>query len=164
VIERNRHRAEVRGLLAEFPVVAPIEARQIGKATLARHIAADWRGERHHFDLEDPRATPEALHGHPKSGASWEGFALHPVVRRLGVDWSACHYWKLHTGAELDLPVQDGGRRLGFEFKCGDAPDAIDGIGDGTSPPRGATSCMQAASDSRSAATSRHCLWLRQHA
>ena len=67
-------------------------------------------------------ATPEALRGHPKTGASWEGFALHQVVRRLGVDWSACHYWKLHSGAELDLLVQDGGRRLGFEFKCNDAP------------------------------------------
>ncbi len=66
--------------------------------------------------------TSEALRGHPKTGASWEGFALHQVVRRLGVEWSACHYWKLHTGAELDLFVQDGGRRLGFEFKCSDAP------------------------------------------
>lgn len=336
MIERSRHLAEVRGLLAEFPVAALIGARQVGKTTLARRIAADWTGERHHFDLEDPRTearlaapmlaleplrglvvldeiqrhpelfpvlrvladrpgtparflllgsaapeitrqsaeslagrvayhelpgldlgetgagrldalwlrgsfprsllaasessslrwrrefiraylerdipalglrlapatlrrfwsmlahyhgqtwngselarafgvtertvrhyldilaatfmvrvlppwhanlgkrqvkapkvyladsgilhglldidTPEALRGHPKAGASWEGFALHQVVRRLGVEWSACHYWKLHTGAELDLFVQDGGRRLGFEFKCSDAP------------------------------------------
>ena len=336
MIERSRHLAEVRGLLAEFPVAALIGARQVGKTTLARRVAADWTGERHHFDLEDPRTearlaapmlaleplrglvvldeiqrhpelfpvlrvladrpalparflllgsaapeitrqsaeslagrvayhelpgldlgetgagqldalwlrggfpksllaasessslrwrrefiraylerdipalglrlapatlrrfwsmlahyhgqtwngselarafgvtertvrhyldilaatfmvrvlppwhanlgkrqvkapkvyladsgilhglldidTSEALRGHPKTGASWEGFALHQVVRRLGVEWSTCHYWKLHTGAELDLFVQDGGRRLGFEFKCSDAP------------------------------------------
>ncbi len=66
--------------------------------------------------------TSEALRSHPKTGASWEGFALHQVVRWLGVEWSACHYWKLHTGAELDLFVQEGRRRLGFEFKCSDTP------------------------------------------
>jgi len=65
-----------------------------------------------------------ALFGHPKVGASWEGYALHQVVGRLGVAWEACHYWKLHTGAELDLFVQSGGRRLGFEFKFSDVPRA----------------------------------------
>lgn len=67
-------------------------------------------------------ASPEALRNHPKVGASWEGFALHQVVRRLNVGWDACHYWKLHSGAELDLLVQSDGRRLGFEFKFSDTP------------------------------------------
>lgn len=67
-------------------------------------------------------AGGEALESHPKVGASWEGFALSQVVRRLGVGWEACHYWKLHTGTELDLFVQSQGRRLGFEFKRSDAP------------------------------------------
>jgi hypothetical protein len=66
--------------------------------------------------------SPEALGNHPKIGASWEGFALHQVVRRMNVGWDACHYWKLHSGAELDLFVQSGGRRLGFEFKFSDTP------------------------------------------
>lgn len=69
---------------------------------------------------------PVALHGHPKVGASWEGFALTQVVRWLssamGVEWRDCYYWKLHTGAELDLFVQAGGKRLGYEFKLSDAP------------------------------------------
>ncbi len=69
-------------------------------------------------------ATPDALRSHPKIGASWEGFALHQVVRRLNVSWDACHYWKLHSGAELDLFVQSDGRRLGFEFKFSDTPRA----------------------------------------
>lgn len=66
--------------------------------------------------------SPAALGNHPKIGASWEGFALHQVVSRLRVGWNACHYWKLHSGAELDLFVQSGGRRLGFEFKFSDTP------------------------------------------
>ena len=63
-----------------------------------------------------------ALIGHPKSGASWEGFAMHEIVRLLGVDWDRCYYWATHRGAELDLLVHDGGRRIGFEFKRTSAP------------------------------------------
>lgn len=70
--------------------------------------------------------SPVSLHGHPKVGASWEGYALTQVVRWLnvnrGVEWRDCYYWKLHTGAELDLFVQTGGQRLGYEFKLGDSP------------------------------------------
>ncbi|MBI5330373.1 MAG: ATP-binding protein [Betaproteobacteria bacterium] len=77
-----------------------------------------------HSLLDIPDAS--ALHGHPKVGASWEGYALAQVVRWLQithkVEWRDCYYWKLHTGAELDLYVQAGGKRLGFEFKLTDAP------------------------------------------
>ena len=49
-------------------------------------------------------ATPGALEGHPKLGASWEGFALEQVVTRMGERnvW----YWATHAGAELDLFAQ----------------------------------------------------------
>ena len=63
-----------------------------------------------------------ALVGHPKVGASWEGFAMQETVRILGVDWDRCYYWATHQGAELDLLVFEGGRRLGFEFKRTSAP------------------------------------------
>ena len=66
--------------------------------------------------------SSEALLGHPKSGLSWEGFALHEVVHRLGLAWENCYYWGTHGGAELDLLAFDGGRRLGFEFKRTSAP------------------------------------------
>ncbi len=59
----------------------------------------------------------EQLLGHPKVGASWEGFAIEQLLVRLGLDWDRCHFWKLHSGAELDLLVEYRGRRLGFEFK-----------------------------------------------
>ena len=66
----------------------------------------------------------QELLGHPKAGASWEGFALEQVVSTLGVSWEQCHFWALHSGAELDLLVDLGQQRLGFEFKLSDAPRA----------------------------------------
>jgi uncharacterized protein len=67
-------------------------------------------------------AGADALLGHPRVGASWEGFALHQIVRVLAADWQDCHHWRLHTGAELDLLVLQDGRRLGFEIKRTDSP------------------------------------------
>jgi len=64
----------------------------------------------------------EALLSHPRVGASWEGYVLHQIVSALDADWRDCHHWRLHTGAELDLLVMRGARRLGFEIKRTDAP------------------------------------------
>lgn len=72
--------------------------------------------------LLDIGTTQEALLGHPRVGASWEGFVLHQIVRALGVEWQECYHWRLHTGAELDLLVTRGDRRIGFEIKRTDAP------------------------------------------
>jgi hypothetical protein len=66
--------------------------------------------------------TTWALGGHPKIGASFEGFALQEVVRALRVRPEQCHFWATHQGAELDLLVVEGSRRRGFEFKHTDAP------------------------------------------
>lgn len=66
--------------------------------------------------------TPAALERHPKLGASWEGFVLGQVVRRLRARPSECHFWAVHSGAELDLLVVSGGRRYGFEIKRTDSP------------------------------------------
>ena len=62
----------------------------------------------------------DGLLGHPKLAASWEGFAMEQICDRLaGTDaW----YWGTQGGAELDLFVQPGGQRVGFEFKVSDAP------------------------------------------
>ena len=59
---------------------------------------------------------------HPIVGASWEGFALGAVVSRLGARPDECFFWAAHSGAELDLLVIRGRRRLGFEFKRTTAP------------------------------------------
>lgn len=66
--------------------------------------------------------TQRELLGHPKVGASWEGFAMAEVVRRLEVPWDRCYHWATHQGAELDLLVIRGGKRFGFELKRTSAP------------------------------------------
>ena len=54
MIARSRRIAEVRHLLKSFPVVGLLGARQVGKSTLARQVAAASRGAVSFFDLEDP--------------------------------------------------------------------------------------------------------------
>jgi hypothetical protein len=66
--------------------------------------------------------TLRDLSGHPKVGASWEGFALGLIAERLGAEPEECHFWSTHAGAELDLLIVRGKKRLGFEFKRTTAP------------------------------------------
>ena len=65
-------------------------------------------------------ATPLQLESHPKLGASWEGFAMEQAIRLMGVNHP--HFWRTHTGAELDLVWQARGALWGMEFKYQDAP------------------------------------------
>ncbi len=62
------------------------------------------------------------LEGHPKLGASWEGFLLEEVILQLGAQPEQCYFWATHAGAELDLLVVRGRERYGFEFKRTVAP------------------------------------------
>jgi hypothetical protein len=66
--------------------------------------------------------SQEAIESHPKVGASWEGFALRAATERLGVRHEECFFWATHAGAEIDLLVVRGRKRLGFEFKRTVAP------------------------------------------
>lgn len=59
----------------------------------------------------------QELEGHPKVGASWEGFVLGQIVRQLGARAEECFFWATHGGAELDLLVVRGRKRWGFEIK-----------------------------------------------
>ena len=66
--------------------------------------------------------TRDDLEGHPKVGASWEGFVMREVVHRLGARPEECFFWATHAGAKLDLLVIRGRQRLGFEVKRTTAP------------------------------------------
>jgi len=63
---------------------------------------------------------PHALARHPRSGASWEGFALDQVLSIAKPD--EAYFWATHGGAELDLLMMRNGQRVGVEFKRADAP------------------------------------------
>lgn len=64
--------------------------------------------------------SPDTLQGHPKVGASWEGFAIEQIIASAGS--RDIYFWSTHGGAELDLLVFRSGKRLGFEIKYTDAP------------------------------------------
>lgn len=65
-------------------------------------------------------ATEKDLLSNPKSGPSWEGYAIEEVLRVAGP--SEAYFWATHTGAELDLLLMRQGRRIGVEMKRQDAP------------------------------------------
>jgi predicted AAA+ superfamily ATPase len=62
------------------------------------------------------------LQGHPKFGASWEGFVLEQIIHQLEARPEECFYWATHGGAELNLLVIRGRRRFGFEIKWTSSP------------------------------------------
>jgi uncharacterized protein len=62
------------------------------------------------------------LAGHPKVGASWEGFIIEQIISQLRLHTSECYFWRTYQGAELDLLVVRGRQRIGFEIKHTSAP------------------------------------------
>jgi len=61
-----------------------------------------------------------ALLGHPRVGASWEGFALEQVLQ--AVSPPEAFFWATHGEAEVDLFFVMNGCRYGIEMKYAEAP------------------------------------------
>src|SRR5271166_2772542 len=57
MIRRSAHLAAIKELLAGYPVVGLLGARQVGKTTLAAAVARAVEGPVMRFDLEDPAAV-----------------------------------------------------------------------------------------------------------
>jgi predicted AAA+ superfamily ATPase len=57
---------------------------------------------------------------HPKLGASWEGFVIEQLLHAAEPDQA--YFWATHQGAEIDLLMLRGSRRIGVEIKRSDAP------------------------------------------
>jgi predicted AAA+ superfamily ATPase len=60
------------------------------------------------------------LTGHPRVGASWEGFVLEQVMQTLQP--GDAYFWATHQGAEIDLFFLHHGQRFGIEVKYSEAP------------------------------------------
>jgi len=66
--------------------------------------------------------TVNDLQGHPKVGASWEGFLISQLITRFELQRNETFFWATHAGAKLDLLVHRRGKRIGFEVKRTTAP------------------------------------------
>ena len=60
------------------------------------------------------------IEGHPKLGASWEGFALETLLSWR--DTPSPYFWGTHAGAEIDLLWMEAPERIGVEIKYTSAP------------------------------------------
>jgi hypothetical protein len=56
----------------------------------------------------------------PKRGNSWEGFMIEQLISREMVQrvGSLFNFYRTYAGAEIDLVIDRGSERSGYEFKC----------------------------------------------
>jgi predicted AAA+ superfamily ATPase len=73
----------------------------------------------HRLQLMD---SADSLSGHPKLGASWEGFALNQLIQISGYADDRFSFWATQAGAEVDLLWQRNGKYYAAEMKYNDAP------------------------------------------
>jgi len=69
----------------------------------------------------------DALSAHPVVGQSWEGFVLEQIIA-AAPPLSTIGFYRTAVGAELDLVVESGGRRIGYEVKLSAAPKPARGF------------------------------------
>lgn len=72
----------------------------------------------------------DALQGHPIVGASWEGFVVEQIAAaaRQALPDASLGYYRTAAGSELDVVVEQGTRRWGFEVKFSSAPSVTKGF------------------------------------
>lgn len=77
-------------------------------------------------------STHDHLDSHPVRGASWETFVIEDVLRRedLGYPGSNAFFWRTAAGAEVDLLIERGERRIALEVKTAGAnrPRVVRGL------------------------------------
>ncbi|MBX7186699.1 MAG: ATP-binding protein [Vicinamibacteria bacterium] len=70
------------------------------------------------------------LRSHPKVGASWEGFLIEQILGALTLlgETPRGHFWRTSGGAEVDLILEVGGRRVAIEIKLSGSPSISRGM------------------------------------
>lgn len=65
-------------------------------------------------------STERNLLESPKRGSSWEGLMIEQIIAReqLQKAGSQFYFFRTYAGAEIDLIVDRGNERIGYEFKC----------------------------------------------
>jgi hypothetical protein len=71
--------------------------------------------------------TVPDLQGHPVAGASWEGFVVEQVAAMLPAG-GQIGFYRTAAGAELDMVVECGSRKVGIEIKFSAAPKPARGF------------------------------------
>jgi hypothetical protein len=66
------------------------------------------------------------LLGHPVYGASWEGFAMENILSQLP-GWQSA-FFRTSAGAEIDLVLTKGRKKIACEFKASTAPQVTRGF------------------------------------
>lgn len=69
----------------------------------------------------------DAVLGHPVAGPSWEGFVIECLLASAPASTRASFY-RTSAGAEIDLVLETGGRRLAVEIKRSTAPRLTKGF------------------------------------
>jgi uncharacterized protein len=72
------------------------------------------------------RAVDDLL-GHPSTGASWEGFVVEQIANHLP-SGATMSFYRTAAGTEIDVVVQVGQRKIGFESKFSAAPTVTKGF------------------------------------
>ena len=67
------------------------------------------------------------LLGHPGTGASWEGFCVEQICNRLP-EGASVSFYRSAAGAELDVVVENGSKKTGYEIKFSSAPKVTKGF------------------------------------
>lgn len=72
-------------------------------------------------------ASVRDLQGHPVAGPSWEGFVVEQVAAALPAG-AQMGFYRTAAGAEIDLVIEHGSRKLGIEIKFSAAPKPTRGF------------------------------------
>lgn len=84
-------------------------------------------------------SSVEGLLSSPVRGRSWEGYIIEQLIaaEELVRRGSQYHFYRTQTGVEIDLLINRGQKRVGYEIKCADSVSPADtknlrkGIADG---------------------------------